>query len=56
VKSEEIPNLNIGNKRVILYLGRFVGFKGLRVLLEAYGHIEDTCDDVLLVIAGSGNL
>ena len=56
VKSEEIPDLNIGSKRVILFLGRFVGFKGIPVLLEAYRQVEDLCEDVLLVIAGGGNL
>jgi glycosyltransferase involved in cell wall biosynthesis len=56
VKSEEIPDLDIRGKRVVLFLGRFVGFKGIPVLLEAYRQIEDVCEDVLLVMAGGGDL
>jgi phosphatidylinositol alpha-mannosyltransferase len=40
--------------KTILYLGRLEKRKGVDYLLQAYGRLRETHDDVKLVIAGSG--
>ena len=56
VSSEPIEGLNIDGKRVILFLGRFVAFKGIPFLLEAYSQLEDKYQDLLLLCVGKGPL
>jgi len=51
-----IYSLNSERKRVVLYLGRFIPIKGIQYLLEAYRIIEERHDDVLLIVAGDGEL
>jgi len=47
--------LNIGEKLVILYVGRIIEPKGLDVLIRAFSKIEKEREDVCLVICGDGS-
>ncbi|MFH1836259.1 MAG: glycosyltransferase family 4 protein [Methanobacteriota archaeon] len=44
----------LADKKVILYLGRIVQYKGLDVLLKAFSEIEIRRDDLFLVVGGEG--
>jgi glycosyltransferase involved in cell wall biosynthesis len=46
--------LNLGQKLIVLYLGRIVRFKGLDILLRAYCRIEREREDVALLVCGDG--
>jgi glycosyltransferase involved in cell wall biosynthesis len=46
---------NIGNKKIILHLGRLNFKKGLDILVEAFAHIARTREGVSLVLAGPDN-
>ena len=46
--------LGLAGKKVVLYLGRLVQYKGLDVLLRAFAELEKTMDDVSLVVGGTG--
>jgi glycosyltransferase involved in cell wall biosynthesis len=46
--------INPEKKRVILYMGRFVQYKGLDDLLRAYRLLEEKRDDCVLVVVGEG--
>lgn len=47
-------SLNIGNKKVILYVGRLVKRKGVNYLIEAFSSLRKERDDTTLIIAGEG--
>ncbi len=48
-----LPPLHSSNRR-IMYAGTFEPYQGIDLLLRAYAHITDDCDDVeLLLIGGS---
>lgn len=47
-------NLGIKNKTVILYAGRLVWEKDLRVLADAYNIVSSRRDDAVFVLAGDG--
>ncbi len=55
-KSRKINSLNVDSKKVILYLGRFLPYKGINYLLEAYSLLEKKYSSVLLLIVGHGPL
>jgi D-inositol-3-phosphate glycosyltransferase len=44
--------LGLGEKRVILYVGRVEPLKGLDILINAFALLEDTNDTRLLVVGG----
>lgn len=44
------------NKKVILFLGRLVPYKGVEYLLQAYKKVKEKAEDAVLVIAGEGPL
>jgi glycosyltransferase involved in cell wall biosynthesis len=46
--------LNIGNKKVILYVGRLVKQKGVDYLIEAFSKLRKEMDDIVLLIVGAG--
>jgi glycosyltransferase involved in cell wall biosynthesis len=46
--------LDLGHRRVILYVGRLVPEKGLEILLAAFGALK--VPDAVLIIAGEGRL
>jgi len=46
--------LGLAGKKVVLYLGRLVQYKGLDVLLQAFAELEKTMDDLSLVVGGTG--
>jgi len=46
--------LQLGNKKIILYLSRIVPYKGLDYLIEAFALLEEKMDDVFLLVAGDG--
>lgn len=46
--------LGLAAKKVVLYLGRIVEYKGLDYLLRAFAELEKDSSDVLLVVGGSG--
>lgn len=56
VKSKEINSLHVRGKKVILYLGRFVPFKGIENLLKAYSLLEEQYANIILLIVGYGPL
>jgi len=47
---------NLENKKVILFLGRLVPYKGVEYLLTAYKKVREKGIDAALLIAGSGLL
>ncbi|MFH1787888.1 MAG: glycosyltransferase family 4 protein [Candidatus Altiarchaeota archaeon] len=46
--------LGLEGKKVVLYLGRIVAYKGLDYLLQAFAKLEGEISDVSLVVGGSG--
>ena len=46
--------LNIGNKKVVLYVGRLVKRKGVDYLIKAFAKLRKERDDVVLIIIGRG--
>jgi len=52
-KQSVIDKLQVGNRKVILFLGRLMEGKGVRELLQAYQKIAD--DSNVLVVVGSFN-
>lgn len=48
--------LNLPNKKIILYVGRLVEPKGLLYLLESYKKLKMKCNDICLVFVGDGSL
>lgn len=48
--------LNINNKKVILYVGRLIRRKGVRYLIEAYGELKRDYEDACLMLVGDGPL
>lgn len=48
--------LDINNKKVILYVGRLIRRKGVRYLIEAYDELKRDYDDVCLMLVGDGPL
>lgn len=54
-KKEQLKKeLNIGTRKVILYVGRLVKRKGVEYLIEAFAKFRKERDDVVLIIAGIG--
>jgi glycosyltransferase involved in cell wall biosynthesis len=54
-KKEQLKKkLNIGTRKVILYVGRLVKRKGVEYLIEAFAKLRKERDDVVLIIAGIG--
>jgi glycosyltransferase involved in cell wall biosynthesis len=47
---------NVGQKRVILFVGRLVEVKGCKYLIQAMSFVTKLLDDVILLILGSGPL
>jgi glycosyltransferase involved in cell wall biosynthesis len=61
VKEEDYVNkgklkeeFNIGNKKVILYVGRLVKQKGVEYLIKGFAKLGKERDDVVLIIIGRG--
>ena len=48
--------LEINNKKVILYVGRLIIRKGVRYLIEAYGELKRDYQDACLMLVGDGPL
>ena len=46
--------LDIDDKKVVLYVGRLVKQKGIEYLIEAFSKLQKERDDVVLVIVGRG--
>ncbi|MBN2251490.1 MAG: glycosyltransferase [Candidatus Altiarchaeota archaeon] len=46
----------LGDRKVILFLGRLVPYKGVEYLIKAFAKVKERRDDAVLVIAGSGPL
>jgi len=46
---------HLSGKKVVLYIGRIVKYKGLDVLIKSYSHIEKEMDDTVLLVVGSGD-
>ena len=46
--------LNIGTKKVVLYVGRLVKQKGVDYLIKAFAKLRKERDDIVLVIVGGG--
>jgi len=55
-KFQNRPSLAIKHPKMksILYIGRLEGRKGLKYLLQSYSELTKRCDNVQLLIAGSG--
>lgn len=43
------------NKKIILYIGRIVPYKGLDILIKAFSHLEKEREDVFLLVGGKGS-
>jgi glycosyltransferase involved in cell wall biosynthesis len=46
--------LQLENKKVILYIGRFVPVKGLEILIEAFSKMAEIRKDAVLLLVGEG--
>lgn len=56
-KIEEIKEKSgLNNKKIILFVGRLVPYKGAKYLIEAFKKVEEEDDDTILIIIGSGPL
>lgn len=53
IKQELIKKYKLKNKKVILYLGRLIGRKGLKYLIQAFSKIKD--ENSALIISGGGD-
>lgn len=54
-KKEELKNkLNIGDKKVILYVGRLVKRKGVDYLIKAFEKLAEEKKEILLIVVGDG--
>ena len=51
---DTIKEIELENKKIILYLSRVVPYKGLDCLIKAFALLEKKMDDVCLLIAGDG--
>ncbi len=49
-------NLGLENKKIILFVGRLVQYKGVEYLLKSFKEIEKNFNDVVLLIIGDGPL
>ncbi len=49
-------NLGLENKKVILFVGRLVQYKGVEYLLKSFKKVEKNFNDVVLLIIGDGPL
>jgi glycosyltransferase involved in cell wall biosynthesis len=47
--------LNVNNKKIIIYVGRLVKEKGIEYLLSAYKKIKEETNDIGLIIVGDGD-
>jgi len=45
-----------GNKKIVLFLGRLVPYKGVEYLIKAFKKVEEEVEDSALIIAGRGPL
>lgn len=46
--------LNLENKKIILFTGRLIDLKGVKYLIEAFNHLQKKIKDTRLVIVGDG--
>jgi glycosyltransferase involved in cell wall biosynthesis len=54
---KEVPRIHMDTeKRVVLYVGRLVEFKGVEYLIKAFGVVERELQSVHLLVAGLGPL
>lgn len=54
-KTEDLrKKFGLGDKKVVLYLGRIVRYKGLDFLLRAFAKLEEKHKNVFLVVGGDG--
>ncbi|MDI6730793.1 MAG: glycosyltransferase, partial [Candidatus Altarchaeum sp.] len=49
-------NLDLENKKIILFVGRLVQYKGVEYLLKSFKEVEKNFNDVVLLIIGDGPL
>ncbi len=49
-------NLGLENKKIILFVGRLVHYKGVEYLLKSFKKVEKNFNDVVLLIIGDGPL
>lgn len=56
ITPKSIEGLSLENKKVVLYLGRFIEIKGINYLIDAFQKIEEELDNAVLIIAGFGPL
>ena len=43
-------------RKVVIYVGRLVSYKGVPLLLEVWQRVQQMADDVRLVLVGSGGM
>jgi glycosyltransferase involved in cell wall biosynthesis len=54
IRARKIEGLDVEGKIVITFIGRFVKFKGIQYLLEAYSKLEKECPNCMLIVHGRG--
>lgn len=47
--------VDIKNKKIVLFIGRIIDWKGLDSLIKSFSYIEKTNKDIFLLIAGDGD-
>lgn len=53
--SERIRHeLDLKDKKVVLFVGRLIDLKGVQYLLKAFSKLQEKMDDVVLIVAGDG--
>ena len=56
IAKEKLKNeLKIGDKKIILYIGRLIRMKGVDYLIEAFARYKKENTDIALVIVGKGD-
>jgi rhamnosyl/mannosyltransferase len=60
VEANEIKKIkrrySLENKKIILFLGRLIPYKGVEYLIQAFSEVKEVMKDSILVIAGEGPL
>jgi len=49
-------DLNVDDKQVVLFVGKLIPDRGPMTLMRAYGQLAARCDDVALIVVGTGPL
>ncbi|MEM5782075.1 MAG: glycosyltransferase [Candidatus Aenigmatarchaeota archaeon] len=55
-KTKFKKELNLENRKIILFVGRFIYYKGLEYLIRAFRLVKEKAEDTFLILVGKGPL